>query len=169
MCRSSIAMLISKAFVRSQTCENKGLDTNTSPVSIKSNPEKPLWGSIGRCPCFDWQAPTLRGSAFPRAGNCRRQPAEATSHPWTAVRQRAKDGENSDLQGRPSSDRPHAYILYMLAHKGGGLCSAPWHIVFFLKACFCWTSNNYWRSSYRNYSVSVSIFHWGLITPFWLM
>lgn len=101
-------------------------------------PKKPLWDSATCLSLlFDWQGLPLGCQAFPRTGNCWRQSAEATSHPWwTAARQRAGDGENTDLQERAHTDRQHAHFIQEeLAHKGGSVL--VYGILVFVKACFC--------------------------------
>lgn len=51
----------------------------------------PPWGlSACRSACFDWQGLSLCCQAFPHIGNCWRLSAEATSHPWTAAKQRTE-------------------------------------------------------------------------------
>lgn len=51
----------------------------------------PPWGlSACHSACFDWQGLSLCCQAFPHIGNCWRLSAEATSHPWTAAKQRTE-------------------------------------------------------------------------------
>lgn len=71
---------------------------------------KPPWGlSAGRCARFDWQGRTLCCQAFPHIGDCWRPSAEATGHPWTAVKQRAEWREYGAMGTSPHRQNGHTF------------------------------------------------------------
>lgn len=90
---------------------------------------KPPWGlSACRCARFDWQGLSLCCQAFPHIGNCWRPSAEATSHPWTAAKQRAEWREYRSIGTSPHWQNGHSFgtrgaFTWKEEGWGVGICS----------------------------------------------